>query len=49
MSQKSECEELIRKERLVREAAAILSVGDRDLLKVVERFLKEVEEMKKSG
>jgi hypothetical protein len=49
MSQKTEWEELNRKERLVREAAAILSVGDKDLSKVVDRFLKEIEEMKKSS
>lgn len=49
MSQRNEWEELNRKERMVREAAAILSVGDKDLPKVVDRFLKEVKEMKKSG
>jgi len=49
MSQRTEWDELSRKERLVHEAAAILSVGDSDLPKVVDRFLKEVEEMKKSA
>jgi len=41
-----EWEELKRKERLLRQAAAVLSVGEKDLPRVVERFLKEIEEMK---
>ena len=43
---KKEWEELNRKEKLLREAAAILSVEEKDLSRVVERFLKEIEEMR---
>lgn len=47
MSQnKKEWEELNKKEKLLREAAEILSVSDTDLPRVVDRFLKEVEEMR---
>jgi len=47
MSQnKNEWEELNRKEKLLKSAAQILSVSDKDLLRVVERFQKEIEELK---
>jgi hypothetical protein len=42
----SEWESLNRKEKLVREAARILSVPEKDLVKVIDRFKKEIEEMK---
>lgn len=45
MSQ-SEFEVLNKKEKLLREAAQILNVPEKDLLRVIERFLKEIEEMK---
>lgn len=38
-------ERLNRKEKLLRDAAGILSVEEKDLPRVVARFLKEVEEM----
>lgn len=48
MSQnKKEWEDLNRKEKLLREAAQILSVSEKDLPRVIDRFLKEVEEMRK--
>lgn len=47
MSQNNEWEELNRKAKLVAEAARILSVSEKDLSRVVERFLKETEEMRK--
>lgn len=41
-----EWEELNRKERLLREAARTLSVEEKDLPRVIDRFLKEIEEMR---
>jgi len=49
MSQSSEWEELNRKAGLVAEAARILSVSEKDLPRVVERFLREMEKMGKTG
>lgn len=47
MSQnKEEFEELNRKEKLLSQAAKILSVSESDLPRVVDRFLKEIGEMK---
>lgn len=43
---KKEWEDLNKKEKLLREAAATLSVEEKDLPRVVDRFLKEVEEMR---
>ncbi|MDI6798860.1 MAG: hypothetical protein QMD12_02595 [Candidatus Aenigmarchaeota archaeon] len=45
MVSKSEWEELKKKEKLVKEAASILRVEEKDLPRVVERFKKEIEEM----
>ena len=42
----SNWEKLNEKEKILREAARILSVEEKDLPRVVERFLKEIEEMK---
>lgn len=44
-----EFEELKRKYKILKEAAKILRVEDKDLPRVVERFKKELEEMKKSN
>ena len=38
---------LKRKEKLLKKAAEILSVNDIDLPRVIDRFLKEIEEMNK--
>lgn len=38
-------EDLNRKEKIVSKAAAILSVDEKDLVRVLERFLREIEEM----
>ncbi|MBI4009601.1 MAG: hypothetical protein HY361_00195 [Candidatus Aenigmarchaeota archaeon] len=38
---------LKKKEKLLKKAAEILSVNDVDLPRVVERFLKDIEEMNK--
>jgi hypothetical protein len=46
MSQFDEFDSLSKKEKLLREAAQILSVPEKDLPKVVERFLKEIQEMR---
>lgn len=46
MSQSEDWKSLKEKERLLRKAAQILSVSESDLPRVVERFLKEIEEMK---
>jgi alanyl-tRNA synthetase len=43
---RKEFENLNEKENLLREAANILSVEEKDLPRVIERFLKEIEEMK---
>ncbi len=49
MISKKEFVELKKKEKLLKQAAEILHVEDKDLPRVVERFLKEIEEMKKSS
>lgn len=41
-----EFEELKKKEKILKEAAEVFSVEDKDLPRVIERFLKEIEEMK---
>lgn len=46
MSSKKEWESLNEKEKILREAAKILSVEEKDLPRVIDRFLKEIEEMK---
>lgn len=46
LQNKEEFEELNRKEKLLKEAARILSVNEQDLPRVVDRFLKEIGEMK---
>lgn len=45
MISKKEWEELKRKEKLLKKAAEILRVEDKDLPRVVDRFLKDIEEM----
>jgi predicted nucleic acid-binding Zn-ribbon protein len=42
-----EFNELRRKWEILKKAANILRVEDEDLLRVVERFLKEIKEMEK--
>jgi transposase-like protein len=42
---KKEFEDLNNKEKLLGEAAKILSVEEKDLLRVINRFLREVDEM----
>lgn len=44
---KKEWEELKRKAKMLKDAAKVVSVEDRDLLRTIERFQKEIEEMKK--
>lgn len=46
---KSELDKLDKKEKILREAAKILSVDEKDLPRVIDRFLKEISEMKKSS
>jgi uncharacterized coiled-coil DUF342 family protein len=43
-----EFEELRRKLKILREAAKVFRVEDKDLPRVIERFKKELEEMRKS-
>lgn len=43
---KKEWDELNEKEKLLRQAAEILNVPEKDLPRVIDRFLKEIEEMK---
>ena len=38
-------EQLNRKEKILKEAARILSVSEKDLPRVVERFMNEIKEM----
>ncbi len=38
-------EQLNRKEKILKEAARILSVSEKDLPRVVERFMNEIREM----
>jgi len=42
-----EWRELRKKAQLLREASKVVSVEDRDLLRTIERFQKEIEEMRK--
>ncbi|MGC9200527.1 MAG: hypothetical protein ACP5F8_00985 [Candidatus Aenigmatarchaeota archaeon] len=42
----SEWEELKRKEKILKETAKVLRVEEKDLPRVIERFKKELEEMK---
>ncbi|MEM7821356.1 MAG: hypothetical protein QXX38_00885 [Candidatus Aenigmatarchaeota archaeon] len=39
--------ELRKKEKILKEASAILKVEDKDLLRVIDRFKKEIDEMEK--
>ena len=41
----SEWQELKKKERILKKAAEILRVEEKDLPKVIERFLREINEM----
>lgn len=47
MIMKKEWQELKRKAKLLKGAANVVSVEDKDLLRTIERFRKEIEEMKK--
>lgn len=47
MINKKEWDELKEKERLLKKAAETLRVEEKDLPRVVDRFLKEIEEMRK--
>ena len=42
-----EVEELLKKDKVLREASKILRVKEEDLPRVIDRFLREIEEMKK--
>jgi len=44
---KKEWQELKKKAAMLKEAAKIVSVEEKDLLRTIERFQKEIEEMKK--
>lgn len=46
MSQFEEFDSLNRKEGLLREAAQILNVPEKDLPKVIDRFMKEIQDMR---
>jgi len=46
MISREEWEKLKRKEKILKRAADILRVDEKDLPRVVERFLEEIEEMK---
>ena len=43
-----EVSELKEKEKLLKKAAEILRVEDKDLPRVIDRFLKEIEEMNRN-
>jgi alanyl-tRNA synthetase len=45
MISEKEWNKLKRKEKLLKEAASILRVEDKDLPRVIERFKKEIKEM----
>ena len=45
MLSREEFEELKEKEKILKEASKILRVEDKDLPRVVERFLREIKEM----
>lgn len=47
MPTKSKIQVLNEKEKILKKAAEILRVNDIDLPRVVDRFLKEIEEMSK--
>jgi len=47
MISKEEFEKLKKKEKILKEAAKILRVEEKDLPKTIQRFLKEIEEMKR--
>lgn len=44
---RKEWEDLIEKEKILKKAAKILRVTEEDLPRVVDRFLKEINEMEK--
>ncbi len=44
---KEEWKKLVEKEKILRKAARVLRVEDKDLPRVVERFKKEIEEMRR--
>lgn len=46
MLTKKEFVDLKNKEKILKKAAEILRVEDKDLPKVIDRFLREIEEMK---
>lgn len=46
---KKEWAELKNKEKLLKKAAEILKVEEKDLPRVVDRFLKEIDEMNKKS
>jgi hypothetical protein len=45
----NEFEELKRKYKILKEASRVFRVEDKDLPRVIERFKKELEEMRKSS
>jgi len=47
MINKKEWEKLKKKQSLLRQASAILSVDDKDLPRIIERFQNEIKEMEK--
>jgi hypothetical protein len=47
MMTKEEWLQLKKKEKLLKQAAEILHVEEKDLPRIIERFLREIEEMKK--
>lgn len=47
MVTKKEWQELKKKSRILEKAAEILRVEEKDLLRVVERFQKEIDEMER--
>jgi uncharacterized membrane protein YgaE (UPF0421/DUF939 family) len=46
---RDEFEELKKKYKILKEAAKIFRVEDKDLPRVIERFKKELEEMRKTN
>ena len=47
MISRKKFEELRKREKILRDAAKVLRVRDEDLLRVIKRFKKEIEEMEK--
>jgi uncharacterized membrane protein YgaE (UPF0421/DUF939 family) len=47
MNEKEEFEKLKKKYKILKEAAKVFKVEDKDLPRVIERFKKELEEMRK--